>query len=112
MSDQNDLRKSISRAFGPPAFENDKGKLCKLNENFWAAYYANQASKMIYEPDERIFYYFNREAGIFITKSPDLIRTELSALIMECAQTWGSSFVPLMQFRNESTLSGVLSHLR
>ena len=40
-------------------YENEKGRLSSLNENFWAAYYAKQREKIIFEPDERAFYDFD-----------------------------------------------------
>jgi hypothetical protein len=103
--------KAIIQEFGPPAYENDKGKLSKLNENFWAAYYASQREKIIFEPDERAFYDFDSSAGIFVPKSSDLIRKELSALVLDGAQTW-NGFQALEQFRSERNLSGALTFLR
>jgi putative DNA primase/helicase len=107
---RNDV-KTITEKYGPPGYENEKGKLSRLNENFWAAYYARQKEKIIYEPGEQEFYEFDPGAGIFVPKSSDLIRKELSAMILEGAQQW-DGFNALEQFRNERPLSGVLKHLR
>jgi phage/plasmid-associated DNA primase len=103
--------KAIIEEFGPPAYENEKGKISKLNENFWAAYYARQREKIIFEPDERAFYDFDPNAGIFVPKSSDSIRKELSALILDGAQTW-SGFRALEQFRSERNLAGAITFLR
>jgi putative DNA primase/helicase len=102
----------ITKEFGPPGYENSKHKLARLNEIFWAAYYARQATKLIYEPNEKEFYSFDTDAGIFAEKSSDVIRTELAALILHAARTWDSSWLPLEQFRSAQNLSGAIAHLR
>src|ERR1700751_1501597 len=91
--------KALTDEFGPPAYENSKGKLSRINENFWAAFYASQRSKIIFEPNEREFYDFEPDTGIFVPKSADVIRTELSALILDAARKW-NGFGALEQFRN------------
>jgi Predicted ATPase len=103
--------KAIITEFGPPGYENDKGKFSKLNEPFWAAYYARQQTKIIFEPNEREFYDYDPATGIFVPKSSDRIRTELSALVMEAAHAW-SGFLAMEQFRSAQILAGVLAHLR
>jgi hypothetical protein len=103
--------KPITAQFGPPGYENEKSKLSKLNESFWAAYYAATRSKIIYEPNEREFYDYDRAAGIFLPKSSDLIRTELSALVMEGSKNW-DGYCAMEQFRSDRHISGILSHLR
>jgi phage/plasmid-associated DNA primase len=110
MNAQIDIQ-SIIQEFGPPAYENEKGKLSKLNESFWAQYYAQQREKIIFEPNERAFYDFDATAGIFVPKSSDLIRKELSALVLDGAQSW-SGFKALEQFRSERNFAGALAFLR
>src|SRR5260221_4522028 len=41
--------KAILQQFGPPAYENAKGELSRLNENFWAAYYSKGREQIIVE---------------------------------------------------------------
>jgi hypothetical protein len=110
MNAQIDIRPIIDE-HGPPGYENSKGKLARLNENFWAAYYAKQRSKIVYEPNEREFYDFDSAIGIFIPKSSDVMRTELSALLLEAAHSW-KGFGALEQFRAERNLGGALAFLR
>jgi phage/plasmid-associated DNA primase len=97
--------------YGPPGYENAKGLLTKLNENFWAACYAKEKEKIIFEPNEREFYDYHGLTGIFDPKSADVIRTELSAQIMDAANNW-NGFKALESFRTTSVLSGVVGALR
>lgn len=101
----------LIKEFGPPGYENAKGKLSKLNESFWAAYYARQRAKIIFEPTEREFYDYDPGSGIYLPKTRDRIRTELSALIFDSAQNW-DTFQPLEQFRGAKIIDCAVSHLR
>jgi phage/plasmid-associated DNA primase len=103
--------KAIIQEFGVPAYANDKGKLTRLNDNFWAAYYAGYREKIIYEPCEREFYDFESTSGIFTPKSSDAIRTELSALVFEGANNW-DGWYGMNVFRNAENLAGTITHLR
>src|SRR5438876_3965720 len=103
--------KALIDQFGEPAYENAKGQLSRLNDNFWAAYYAKSREKIIYEPCEREFYDYDSNSGIFVPKSPDRIRTELSALVLEAAQNW-NGWYGINVFRNAANLSGTITHLR
>src|SRR5262249_45114666 len=102
---------SLIQKFGPPGYENDKGKLSRLNEIFWAACYAKTRERIIFEPDEREFYDYEPASGIFIPKSSDLIRTELNAMMLRAAREW-SGWAALEQFRSARQLNGVIDHLR
>ena len=75
---ESDLKRLIER-YGEPAYSNERGKLTKLNDNFWSAYYALSREKIIYEPIEREFYDYSPADGIYLSKSADVVRTELSA---------------------------------
>lgn len=61
---QDDGKELVDR-YGFPAFKNEKGKLSKLNEPFWAAYYAAHETEILFEADEEEFYYYDEETGLF-----------------------------------------------
>jgi phage/plasmid-associated DNA primase len=103
--------KAIIQEFGPPAYQNDKGKLSRLNDNFWAALFAEQQEKIIFEPSEREFYDYDSSSGIFVPKTSDAIRTELSALVFDGANNWDGWF-GMNVFRNAENLAGTITHLR
>ena len=103
--------KAILQQFGPPAYENAKGELSRLNENFWAAYYAKGREQIIFERLEQEFYDYDSGSGIFVPKSSDTIRVELSALMLKRSQDW-QGFKALEQFRSAQNLNGVITFLR
>ena len=103
--------KSIIQEFGPPGYENAKGQLTKLNQPFWAGYYAKNREKIIFEPCEREFYNYEPDLGIYTPKSPDLIRTEMSALVFDGARNW-QGFEALEQFRSADIMDKAVAHLR
>jgi phage/plasmid-associated DNA primase len=108
MNPQIDI-KAIIQEFGPPGYENDKGKLSRINESFWADLYARHRQKIIYEACEREFYDFDGKN--FIAKSADSIRAELSRLILDGARNW-QGYNALERFRETKVLSPIVSHLR
>jgi phage/plasmid-associated DNA primase len=105
--------KAITEEFGPPGYENERQKFSKLNEPFWAAYYAAGRTKIIFEPDEQKFYDYDAFTGLFVPKSSDRIRTELAAQIMEGSLNWADGgYCSMQQFRSDRHLSGIVGHLR
>jgi phage/plasmid-associated DNA primase len=110
MIQESDL-KSIIECHGEPAYANARGRLTKLNDNFWAAYYARCREKIIFEPSEKEFYDYSSAEGIFLPKSVDVIRTELSALVFDAAKSW-SGYFGINSFRNAENLNGSISLLR
>jgi hypothetical protein len=103
-----EVRRTLIEKFGPPAFETQKG--ITLNERFWAAYYADQRTKIIFEPDERRFFDYDSDTGIFLPKSIDLIRDELAALVLAASKWAGHQ--QLAALTGERHLKGVIAHLR
>jgi phage/plasmid-associated DNA primase len=97
--------------FGPPAYRTSRGAITRLNENFWAGYYAQTKTRIIFEPDEQEFYEYDPETGIFVVKTVDAIRTELSALILAAAKEW-RQWGGVATLRNANHLTGMISHLR
>jgi hypothetical protein len=96
--------------YGEPIAFSNRG-ISHLNQPFWAASYAKRKIKFIHEPAEREFYNYDDATGIFAIRSPDRIRAELGALILDAAKTW-PGLSDLQNYRNEKTLTGIISHLR
>jgi len=55
----------LVKRYGFPAFKNDKGRVSKLNEPFWAAYHSKKEPEMLFEADEEEFYCYDEETGLF-----------------------------------------------
>ena len=51
--------KELINRYGFPAFKNEKGKISKLNEPFWAAYHAACEQEALFEANEEAFYYYD-----------------------------------------------------
>jgi hypothetical protein len=66
--------KELVERYGFPAFKNEKGKISKLNEPFWAAYHSEKEPEMLFEADEEEFYCYDAETGLFQPRSCDSIR--------------------------------------
>jgi len=105
-----DLKRLIDQ-FGKPVFQNKKGDLSKLNDVFWAAYYSQGREKIIFEPAEKKFYDYSSRHGIFDSKSEDIIRTELNALVLDAARNW-DGYAGIDSFRNAENFRGTLLYLR
>ncbi len=91
--------------------QNANGKLSRLNEPFWAQLLASEEIA-VFEPDERQFYWYVPELGLFVPRSEDSIRKDLSDRINRAAHDWGGGWFALQQFRSAGALSGIIAHLR
>ena len=103
--------KALIQKFGPPGYENANHVLSRINESFWAAYYAKKRERIIFEPFEQEFYDYDSGSGIFTLKSSDAIRVELSALMLDGSRDW-QGFKALEQFRSAKNLNGAITFLR
>ncbi len=102
---------ALIKLHGLPAQLLLTGELLKFNEPFWAAHYARQKEKIIYEPHEREFYNYDSAIGIYVPISPELIRSELSTTILQASRSW-PRYSELEHCRNQNVLNGITGHLR
>ena len=107
---KNGLSKLVQK-FGQPGFQNSHGKLSRLNEPFWAQLRAYEEIA-VFEPDERQFYQYAPELGLFVPQTEDSIRKELSDRIDRAASDWGDEWFALQQFRSAGAIAGIIAHLR
>ena len=77
-SDPEALRES------PAYWDKDDRLITRLNEPFWAAFYARQEKALIFEGNEAQLYAYDEKTGLFRPKSTDAIRKELAELIFRC----------------------------
>jgi len=104
------LGSSLISQFGPPAFRSEKGNLKKLNGLFWARYYGH-IKIMLFEPNERQFYEYSADSGLWVTQTEELIRKNLAELLEKAAKEW-TGFSQLLEFCNEPALQGIITHLK
>jgi putative DNA primase/helicase len=101
---------SLIEYFGPPAFSAKK-QLSQINEPFWAGYFVDRQPEIIYEPNEKKFYAYVEETGLFSITSEAAIQKIIAEQILDASRRW-VGFEGLSKFRNERFLKGVISHLK
>ena len=99
----------LKQLYGEPFYTTDKGVLTGINEAYWAGLYAEE-NELLHEPDERSFYAYRGETGLFEVESADALRTRISARMLEASRQAG--VFALQQKRTARTLHSVITHLR
>jgi phage/plasmid-associated DNA primase len=102
---------ALQKKFGPPAYENSRHRLSKLNEAFWAGLRARE-SRTIYCPEENQFYRYNSTNGLHELITEHKLRAEFEQRIYEAALSWGKTWSKLEEFRNTSSLNGIIGHFK
>lgn len=95
--------------YGDPYYLNDKGKVVSINQSFWAGLY-NTENIQIYEPDERMFYRYDSETGIYKDITENLIKAEMSERILQVSRE--KNVFGLETKRTIVNLNHILGHLK
>src|ERR1700757_2002915 len=74
----------IIQKYGPPAYENDKRQLSKINETFWAALYARE-NLITYDPVGCQFYRYNSHNGCHELTSQAAIGSQIAERIFSAS---------------------------
>jgi P4 family phage/plasmid primase-like protien len=104
-----DAETKLRKTYGEPFYTNDKGIITTINEAYWAGMHAAE-NIILHEPDEKTFYRYNGETGIYEVESPDAIRSKISARILEASRQ--ANAFDLQKKRSATTLNNVIAHLR
>ena len=94
--------------FGEPVFASTGGAVT-VNENFWAALYAAEHI-ILYEPTEKLFYEYESATGLYVEKSPDVIKALISARMLEISRT--ANLPSLAKARADTLLNRIVALLR
>ena len=71
--------------YGDPYYLSKDGAVTALNQAFWAS--LHQAEHIqLFEPDEREFYRYNPESGLYSVISEDTIKQEIAARILDVSR--------------------------
>ena len=104
----------VIRRYGVPVYysETPTGGLyvSRINEPYWAALYAAEHI-MLYEPDERTFYQYDHETGLYSVISPDVIKQVVSHRMLLMSRT-KDVLDGLEKLRTEKNLNAVIGQLR
>jgi P4 family phage/plasmid primase-like protien len=99
----------LKQLYGQPFYVNDKGAVTGINEAYWAGMHALE-NEVLYEPDEKTFYAYSGESGLYEVESSDAIRHKISSRMLEASRQ--ANVFDLEKRRTATTLNSVISHLR
>jgi len=104
----------LVRRYGEPVFfaQNKAGVsyVKSVNEPYWAGLYAAE-HVVLYEPDERKFYVYEHSNGLYVVRSENLIKQEISARMLEVSRE-SSELSGLEKMRSDRTLAAIIAQLR
>ena len=99
----------LRELYGEPFYTKEEGAVTSINESYWAGLYGAE-NTLLYEPDEKTFYEYHADTGLYEVESVDVIRSKISNRMLEASRQ--SSVFDLQKKRTASTLNNVISHLR
>lgn len=110
-STDQDLRKK----FGEPVYfteadDSRPPRIKAVNEGYWGGLYAEEHI-ILFEPDERTFYRYIPETGLYVVESSDAIKQTISARMLK-AERDDEGLQGLQLHRTDKNLSAVVAHLR
>lgn len=105
----------IIQRYGVPVFftKPDSNGTCYvkgINEAYWAGLYAAE-HVVLYEPDERAFFRYDAETGVYAVISPEAIKDAISYRMLEVSRQ-DESMRPLENLRTEKNLNAITSRLK
>jgi P4 family phage/plasmid primase-like protien len=99
----------LSKEYGQPFYTNKDGKVNGINERYWAALYARE-NRVLFDPDEKAFYRYAAESGLWESITPESIRETISARILEISRE-AQQFTLEIQI-TQARLNAVVSALK
>lgn len=110
----NECDDDIIERYGVPVFyaKSRDGELFVkgINEAYWAALYAAE-NTVLHEPDERAFFLYAGDTGMYSLISPDFIKQQVSYRMLEVSRQ-DESLSPLENLRTDKNLNSVVAQLR
>jgi P4 family phage/plasmid primase-like protien len=104
-----DAAEALAREYGQPFYTNKDGKVNGINERYWAALYARE-NRVLFDPDEKTFYRYAAETGLWETITPESIREVISGRILEISRE-AQQFTLEIQI-TQARLNAVVSALK
>ena len=106
---ERDAAAALAKEYGQPFYTNKDGKVNGINERYWAALYARE-NRVLFDPDEKAFYRYTADTGLWETVTPESIREIISGRILEISREAGQ-FTLEMQI-TQTRLNAVVSALK
>jgi len=76
---------ALAKEYGQPFYTNKESKVTGINERYWAALYARE-NRVLHDPDEKSFYRYSANTGLWETVTPESIREVISGRILEISR--------------------------
>lgn len=80
-----DAAAELGKEYGQPFYTNKDGRVTGINERYWAALYARE-NRVLYDPDEKSFYLYDENKGLWQPVTQESIRETISARILEVSR--------------------------
>jgi P4 family phage/plasmid primase-like protien len=104
-----DAAEALAKEYGRPFYTNKDGKVTGINERYWAALFARE-NRVVYDPDEKLFYLYAERTGLWETVTPENIRETISCRILEVSRE-SQQFTLEIQI-TQARLNAVVSALK
>jgi len=75
----------LTRLHGEPWLTGDKGLICDINHEWWAALIQNERN-IIYEPNDKQFYVWDPLEGLYVPESYDALLQPISRRLLTASQ--------------------------
>jgi phage/plasmid-associated DNA primase len=99
----------LIRCYGEPFYRDEEGIPSAINEVFWAGLHAMEHT-LLWEPEERDFYTYNPQTGIYQEESSDAIKRQISERLLEASRQTKNLW--LEKQRTDYRLNAITAHLR
>lgn len=76
---------ALIKEYGQPYYFNEFGNVTSINERYWAALYARE-NRVLFDPDEKNFYHYAPDTGMWEVITAEIIREIISARILEVSR--------------------------
>lgn len=106
---ERDAVAALAKEYGQPFYTNKDGKVNGINERYWAALYARE-NRVLFDPDEKNFYRYTAETGLWEIITPESIREVISGRILEISRE-AQQFTLEIQI-TQARLNAVVSALK
>jgi P4 family phage/plasmid primase-like protien len=101
--------KGLVQKYGKPYYATEEGVVSSINQSFWAGLHKAENIE-IFEPDEKTFYRYNGENGLYSEISEDVVKQEISNRLLEVSRQ--NNIPALESKRTISTLNNIVAHLK
>jgi putative DNA primase/helicase len=95
--------------YGEPYYLSRDGEVTAICQGFWAGLHQSEHVQL-YDPDERAFYRYSPENGLYSVVSEDIVKQEISSRILEVSRL--VELPSLEKKRTNSTMNNVLAQLK